>query len=184
MAASDQRSDIQLFEAFKKGDAGAFEALYDRYGDRIYGYLLALVGNGEEARDLSQQLFLELIARAKSTAIKGSFCGYVFAAARHRATDLLRRRSSAKGVAADFLVARRASGDSKFAERSAALNRAMAALPQETRELIVLKFYEDLTFAELGEVLGVPEKTADSRYRAAIEKLRRTLTSELKGPGQ
>jgi RNA polymerase sigma-70 factor (ECF subfamily) len=58
------------------------------------------------------------------------------------------------------------------------LSRALALLPEEQREAVILKIHGDLTFAEIGQAAGIPEATAKARYRYALEKLGRLVEKE------
>jgi RNA polymerase sigma-70 factor (ECF subfamily) len=143
------------------------ERLYDAYAPRLYPYVLSLVRNREDAEDVMQDLFVKLSKRGAALGKVQDMDAYLFAAARNEALRALRRRRPRRSlVELDLLAAPENPGSP--AEAAAALE----ALPPEQAEVVFLKVFEELTFKQIGEALGVSQDTAASRYRYAMEKLR------------
>jgi len=152
------------------GREEAFAALYDRHGPALYRVALALLGSREAAEDAVQDVFAALVRSRHKLAGVADLRAYLFAALRRAAARLASERK-ARPLVADVAAQPRCLN----AERAADLERALAALPPEQREVLALKIDGELTFAEIAVLLGVSANTAASRYRYALEKLRAAL---------
>ena len=153
-------------------------ALHDEHAAKVYHYLLALLGSRAEADDALQAVFVELIRRSASLGRIESPRTYLLAMARHCAGRMRKQAQRRRVVETDAGTVRllRANDPAQHdADETARLESAIMALPEEQREVLVLKVFEELTFREIGEVLNVSENTAASRYRYALDKLRERL---------
>ena len=158
-----------------EGREDSFAALFDRYGRPLYRVAWTLLRSRPDAEDAVQEVFLGVV-RARSTLGRvENLRAYLFAALRHAAARLAAGRK-AELLSPDGLPAREA-GTAKAIdpELSDLLERGLAALPEEQREVLSLKIDGGLTFAEVAAVLGIRPNTAASRYRYALEKLRAVL---------
>lgn len=131
--------------------------LWDQWASRLLGYMITITRDRARAEDALQNLFVKL---ASSRPGMRNPEVYLFRAARNEALRLKRREQPL----ADLDV---------FAPRPAdpEVLAALEQLPREQAEVVVLHVFEDLAFREIGEILGIPQDTAASRYRYAIEKL-------------
>jgi RNA polymerase sigma-70 factor (ECF subfamily) len=158
-----------------KCEKDTIEALYDEYGRRLFHYLLVLLGSTWAAEDALQELFLNLVRSENSLRDVKNMTGYLFASAKHISWRMLKRRKEEqveeRHDAGVILVA----PDEKSKPDAEQLSKAIAALPAEQREALVLKVYEDMTFEEIAAVAGTSPNTAASRYRYAIEKLKASI---------
>jgi RNA polymerase sigma-70 factor (ECF subfamily) len=167
-----------LRDRLAQGDPSAFAELYDACVDRVHHALVIRLGSRADADDALQETFLRLTrTRAKLSGVE-NLVAYVFTVARNEATRLLEtRRRQRTGV--DF-----ASVDDLFVEPSGADNdeawrdalwavAALGRLDPELRELVELKVYGGLTIREIGQVTGLPQGTVATRYRRALETMRR-----------
>src|SRR5689334_13564280 len=144
--------------------------LYDRVGRRLYAYVLSLTGDPSRSEDAVQDAFLRLLQYSPGRDVK-SLEGFLFTAARNLIFDAGRRQARRRDFPAPApMPLSRASG-----EIDEAASQALARLPEEQREAVVLKIYGELTFAEIGEVTGTSQDTAAGRYRLGLEKLARIL---------
>ena len=158
------------------GREEAFAALYDRFAARLYRTALRTLGRPEDAEDTVQEVFMAVVRSRRKLHEVRDLSAYLFAALR-RAARRRRARRAREPMASDLamdVVAKedRQRPDNPHRER---LARALAALPVEQRETIALKIDGELTFAQIGQVMGVSVNTAASRYRYALEKLRVAL---------
>jgi RNA polymerase sigma-70 factor (ECF subfamily) len=158
------------------------ERTYESFGAKLYHYLLGLLRSPADAEDALQTVFVKLAQRDKDEEI-GDLTSYLFSAARHEAIRIRDKRQSSRrreeeaqkgevvgGAAPELLAAT----EDREAERLK-LENALAGLPEDQREVVLLKVWEDLTFREIASVLGVPLDTAASRYRYALEKLKKAM---------
>jgi RNA polymerase sigma-70 factor (ECF subfamily) len=147
-------------------------ALYDRFGPPLYRLAWTMLGSRQDAEDAVQEVFLGLVRSRTTLQRVENLRAYLFAALRHMASRLTgRRRILGLPPEGSLAVASREERDIDAAPFGL-LERGLAALPSEQREVLSLKIDGELTFAEIGEVLGTSPKTAASRYRYALEKLR------------
>jgi RNA polymerase sigma-70 factor (ECF subfamily) len=147
---------------------------YDRYGARLYGYLVSLLRDTQAAEDVLQEVFCKLAAR-------GAFWGisdpehYLFRAAHNEARRRLKSRREGNVLSMRVRHRGEAKPQDTDTHEHAEIERALAALPPEQAEVIHLKVYERMTFARIGQLLGCSANTVASRYRYACEKLRKIL---------
>jgi len=164
--------DDALLAGLAAGDEGAFAALYDRFGARLFRVAHAFLGSREEAEDVVQDVFLDLVRSRASLARVRDLQAYVFASLRHAAA---RRGRRARPALADLDGIPSREETPAPDEERARLARAVSALPAAQREVLALHLDGEMTFAEIAATLGISINTAASRYRYAIEKLRAAL---------
>ena len=161
-----------LVERLAACDVSALADVYDAHAAVVYRLSLAILGHQEDAEDVLQDVFLALLS-ARSRHIR-NLRAYVLAAARNRAISLLRRRKRNQPIEHSLVSV---PADCMPEDRSLylALQRALDQLPIDQKEVVVLKIYCDMTFREISRVVRARHNTVASRYRYAIEKLRRIL---------
>jgi RNA polymerase sigma-70 factor (ECF subfamily) len=160
-----------LLAGLAAGHDAAFAALYDRDGAALFRVAVALLGCRADAEDAVQEVFVGLAQAGASLAAVENLRAYLFTALRHAAAKTAARRRDAR---------RRPFPDALAAPEPAApaderLERALAVLPADRREVIALKTDGGLTFREIAAVLGISPNTAASRYRYALAELRDAL---------
>ena len=171
-----------LGQRLASGDESAFAELYDACADRLHYYLTVRLGSTEDAADVLQETFLRLARRPGKFAGVSNPIAYAFVAARNQAARLWKRRTRqvrAPAAPAELLFVEAASDDLAARETAEAVSAALASLEDDLREIIELKIYGGLTFAEIAAVTRLPQGTAATRYRAGIERLRRMFAGEL-----
>jgi RNA polymerase sigma-70 factor (ECF subfamily) len=176
----DEASDESLILALRSGDRGAFQLVYESYKGDVAGLLAVMLGRQEGVCDLLHDVFVSLARRAASLAPDSNLKGYLLTAAANRARDhLARRREVAAGPEpADRILA--APVDEPWAvasrnEEADRLREAVLSLPEPQRLAVALRIYGGLTLKEIAAREGISENTAQSRYRYALERLRRCL---------
>lgn len=178
-------SDEELVEAFQGGDAAAFDVLVRRWDRKIHGAIYRVVGSDDEARDLVQEAFFKAFRALSGFKREARFSSWLYQIALNLCRDRLRRRKGRTFVSLDerdeagepLAVSRAASALETIEAQDLArtVERAMAELPPEQREVIVLKEYEGLTFVEIAEVLSVPVSTVKTRLYRGLVQLRERL---------
>lgn len=160
----------------------ALADLYDQYGAQVYQYLLFLLSSSTEAEDALQEVFCRLWQRRHAYPDIENPRIYLFRSARNEAYSRLRWRWRFKirlkryQEQRQLLVTNDAHEDN--VEEREAVSYALARLPIEQREVVVLKMYQNMTFEQIGTTLAISKNTAASRYRYALEKLNELLTAE------
>jgi len=172
---SDSAEDVDAtwLRRLARGDLSALGNIYDRHGRLVYRCALAILGSQADAEDAASTVFLRLARQGQRAARIRDLRRFLVAAARNEAISMLRRRRRQRDALERGAFLEPA--PDAQAERDA-LEGALAALPREQREVVVLKVFEGMTFAEIGRLVGVSPNTAASRYRYAIEKLRVMLS--------
>jgi len=181
-------TDDDLVEAFQAGDLSAFDDLVRRWDRKMQGAIYRIMGSEEEARDLSQETFLRAYRALKAFKGEARFSSWLYQVALNVCRDRMRRKRGRSFVSLDELDEAGQSlpaftGPSalEIAERNdvaRAVSAAVAALPEEQREVIVLKEYQGLTFLEIAEILGLPMSTVKTRLYRGLGQLRERLEQQ------
>lgn len=164
--------DEQCAARARSGDAGAFPELVRRYQDRVYRFLLRLTRSPDDARDLTQDTFMRAYQHLASWKHNAAFRTWLFRIARNAAFDLLRRGKVVEFVELDEDAPVEDSADGPLAavelrERYRMLEAALARLPTEQREILLLREIEELTYEEIAQVLELNPGTVKSRLARA-----------------
>ena len=173
----------------RRGDPDALTAVISRYQHRLYRYLLRLVREPAAADDLFQQTWLRVMEKIGRYDAGRSFEAWLFSVAHNLAIDFWRVRRGESlddaGEGGETPVARLRGGEPDALERlldferGAMLAASIGGLPAIHREVLTLRFEEDMKLEEIAEVAGIPLSTVKSRLRRALEGLR-AMESRLK----
>jgi RNA polymerase sigma-70 factor (ECF subfamily) len=172
-------TDEQLYADYLDGDAAAFERLYTRYREPVYGFLRRSGLAPSDVEDLYQDIWLG-IARAGNGFRGGNFRAWLYQVARNRLTDRFRRHQL-RPVAEPDQVAELADADPPLERRVAAadclerLRTALTGLPGDQRDAFLLREEAGLGLADIAAVVGAGIETVKSRLRYALRKLRAEL---------
>jgi len=176
-------SDEDLMLAVKAGDTAAFETLYRRHRDRLYAFLVRFTGNPATAQDLFQEAFLRVFRDRVSYEPRAAFTTWLFTIARHLFLDSLKRPSpvAASDVSRPAIdavpdPAPDALGHLEASERGVALRKALAALPDDDRAILLLSRFDGLRYAEIADILGMSAGAVKVRAHRALQTLRRSLS--------
>ncbi len=179
-----------LMLRFRSGDVRAFEILLQRHRQSVYEFVLRSVGffNAAQAEDLTQETFLRVVKQAATYEPRSKFTTWLFTLARNLCIDASRRRKHRKAQSLDapdeegHSLLERTSDGGMAVDRQAVsselrtrLERAIAELPEDQREVFLMRESADLSFKEIADVIGISENTVKSRMRYALEKLRASL---------
>lgn len=175
----------------RRGDPSAFEAILARYQHRLYRYLVRFVRDRALAEDLFQQCWLRVVQRIGQYDPRRNFEAWLFSVARNLAIDHLRRYKPesldepARGDSSEEpRVARLAAGGPSALdhvlerERAGRLEAALGLLPLIYREVLSLRFEEEMKLEEIAAVLDVPLSTAKTRLRRGLEQLRQVMEAQ------
>ena len=177
-------SDEELVEQFQQGDSSAFDALVRRWDRKVQGAIYRLVGPGEDVRDLSQETLLKAYRGLRTFKKEARFSSWLYQIALNVCRDRMRRGRGRSYVSFDELTdggespgeaGRSALELIESRDLSRQVAAAVAALPVEQREVIVLKEYQGLTFVEIAEALDVPLSTVKTRLYRGLGQLRQQL---------
>jgi len=186
MGSGEQKDDEALMEAYRDGDAGAFEVLYRRHRGGVYRYLLRQVRSAGEAEELFQDVWVNVVrARARYVA-RAKFTTWLYRIAHNRLIDHYRRGSLVFAPPAgedEEDPLERIPGDPGREPERQTIGRAqverflslLEALPPAQREAFVLHQEDSMSVDEIAAATGVNRETAKSRLRYALARLRQGM---------
>ncbi len=172
---SPEADDIELLHRAGSGDSAAFHALVDRHAQRLYRLAVSLIGNAADAEDVLQETFIGAFRGLRSFEARSSVKTWLTrilvlqAAQRNRGK---RRRPA--GSLEDSTPA--ASGSP---ETAMDVQAALGRLSPEHREILALREFEQMSYEEIAQVLGVPRGTVESRLHRARSEMREKLKDYL-----
>jgi RNA polymerase sigma-70 factor (ECF subfamily) len=187
-AALREASDEALMERFRDGEARAFEEILRRHGTPLYNFVLRYTKNTAVAEDIVQDVFARVVRNASGWEQRSKLSTWLYTIARNACIDAARRashrnhpsldqpmgadpegRALGETVATDNPGGDRGAMDTEF---RGALDKALAALPDEQREVFLMREVHHLPFKEIADITQVPVNTVKSRMRYALEGLR------------
>ena len=158
------------------GDAAAFAELIELHQRPLHYFLAKMVGNVQAADDLLQDVWFEVFRGIGRLADPGAFAAWLYQIARHRALRALRQRPPVAVSLQDVEVADDSDQDDVFtAEEAERIHVALDELPPQQREVLLLRFIEDMTYDDIAGVTGCQLGTVRSRIHYAKRALRRVL---------
>lgn len=172
-------TDVELMERIKASDPAALAELYDRHNGLVFGVVLRMLRNRDEAEEVLQDTFVQAWRRGGTYQRDlGSPAGWLVGIARNRAIDRLRAgavRFAAHESAAAESGAADLQGPAPRGEQHIDIRRALAALPLDERNLIEQAYFQGFTHSELAERHGIPLGTIKTRIRRGVQTLREHL---------
>ena len=176
-------ADEELMQLVYRGNADAFEVVYDRHADAAFSLAMRICGQRSVAEDVVQEAFLSLWrSGARYDRNRGSVRTWTLGIVHNRAIDSLRRRAVRdRGVVADDGIAERMPArertELEFARRDEAreIREALGQLPREQSHVIELAYFGGLTHMEIASMLDTPIGTVKGRMRLGLEKMRAAL---------
>lgn len=183
----ERPTDAELVRRYLDGDGDAFAELVRRHETRVYRIALRMTGRPEDARDATQEAFLSALRKLKSFRGEAAFSTWLHRVTVNACYDLLRKRqrqpiASEGGLEALELVAAPDADPADEVGAALEVRRALAAVPEEHRAVLLLHDVEDLGFDEIAEILGIPVGTAKSRLHRGRVALARALGEPTGGP--
>lgn len=188
LSQEEIRAEALLVEEARRVPA-AFGVLYERYVDRIYGYIYHRVGNVQEAEDLTARTFYRALDNLHSYEDRGApFAAWLFRIAHNLMANWHRDRSRRRFLSLDRLWSQRAENDSpeeqvEEEENREALWSAINRLPEERRNLLLWKFGSQMSNLEIGELMNKSESAIKSLYFRTLAALRQDLEARGWGGG-
>jgi len=173
-----------LLERAQQYDPDALATIYDQYAPRIYNYIYYRVGDARLAEDLTASVFLNVLEAIQSNrSWRSSFSGWLYRIAHNMVVDQFRRRGKLQELPLDERLVSMEEDPAKNAELSLEvewLEEAIRGLTDDQADVIVLKFIEGMTNAEVARVLGKTEGAIKSLQYRALASLRKKAESEEK----
>jgi RNA polymerase sigma-70 factor, ECF subfamily len=170
----DPRSDLELVRALNGGDAWAFDALYYRHRDWVVRLAHRFTGNADDALDVLQETFSYLFRKFPGFALTASMTTFLYPVVKNLSIGARRKRSRLaqlpeEGAVPDPPAPPRVDYDAERRELAAVL----ISLPEAQREVLLMRFVDGMSLAEIAEALGVPDGTVKSRIHNSIATLKK-----------
>lgn len=173
-------TDEQIVQRTLSGETEAFGLLIERWEKKIYSLALRMLGQSEDARDAAQDVFLTAYRNLRQFRGDARFSSWLYRIAINCCYNKLREKHAehapldeASAIAVEDPVVSRIQRQ-QVADR---VRRAVHALPPDLRQVVIMKEYEGLTFAEIAEILNIPVSTAKTRLYTGLDQLRKRLIS-------
>ncbi|MBI3948936.1 MAG: sigma-70 family RNA polymerase sigma factor [Acidobacteria bacterium] len=173
-----QLTDEQIVQRTLEGEIEAFSILVRRWEKKVYGLAYRMLGQYEDARDASQEIFLTVYRNLSKFRGDAKFSSWLYRIALNCCHNRLRERTmvTVPLEETELVVAEETiQGDLERKERVDRVRKALGALPYEMRQIIIMKEYEGLTFKEIAEILNIPVSTAKTRLYTGLDQLRQRL---------
>jgi RNA polymerase sigma-70 factor (ECF subfamily) len=179
-----QDNDVALMQAIVARDEAALAQLYDRYRAILFGLLMRILNNREEAEDVLQEVFLQVWRKAGDfDENRGRPFTWLVTLGRSRGIDRLRTLATRErvveaGAREVHEEISDAASDAFRSEQRGLVNDALAQLPEEQKRPLMLAYFEGLTQSEIATNLGAPLGTVKTRMRTGLMKLREQLAGK------
>jgi len=188
-----EKEDKELIKEFIAGNPKSLEIVIDRYLKPIFNYVYRITNERNETEDIVQEIFIKVWKNIRKFDQKQNFKTWIFTITRNTAIDWLRKR---KNVVFSELDPKTDSDDERsFAEKildieplpdeifmrkelEKELENALLKIKPNFREIIFLRYKEDLTFQEIAEIVDKPLNTVKSQWRRALQNLRKIIIEE------
>ena len=155
------------------GDAAAFEEIVGRYQQVLFTVAVRMLGDEEDARDAAQNTFVKVFEKLGTYDARHRFFSWIYRILVNECLNVRRRPSAVRTTAPleEDAVQGRDADLVEAAERRAAVKKAILELPELYREVIVLRHFAALSYDEMSEAIGIPQKTVKSRLYSARQQL-------------
>ena len=181
----DPRSlaDEDVMQIVRRGDARAFEVIYERHSAAAFSLAYRMMGTRSGAEDVTQDAFLSMWrSGARYDPARGSVRTWVLGIVHHRAIDALRRatvhnrrRAGDEGIEERFEARERTDVEAARREEAGAVRGALSSLPPDQVQVIELAYFGGFTHTEIADMLDAPVGTVKGRMRLGLKKMRAQL---------
>lgn len=175
--------DRELLLRLRDGEIGSFDAIFEKYRRGILAYVMGITHDRQLSEDITQECFVQLVKHRDRVDPKRGMNGWLYRVARNRAIDLVRHRKF-EVPTEDTVLTRHAEEEGlapaphialAAKEARGEMQVALQKLSESERELLMLRFYGDLTFKEIARIVKRPLGTVLWKSRRALEKLRNEM---------
>jgi RNA polymerase sigma-70 factor (ECF subfamily) len=176
-------ADEDVMQLVRRGDARAFEIIYERHSAAAFSLAYRMMGTRAGAEDVTQDAFLSLWrAGARYDRARGSVRTWVLGIVHHRAIDALRRatvhdrrRAGDEGIEERFEARERTDVEAARREEAGTVRNALGSLPADQCQVIELAYFGGFTHTEIADMLDAPVGTVKGRMRLGLRKMRAQL---------
>lgn len=172
-----EQSDGQLLENIGKGDRKAFEQLFNRYWESLFAAAMHRLQSNQLAKDVLQELFIELWEKHETLNIRSNVSGYLFTALKHRVINKIKAeatREKYEKMTIRFYEINEFATEHQFSKDylQEKMEKEVEQLPDRCREVFELSRIEQLSHKEIGQQLNISPKTVENHIGRALKVLR------------
>ena len=164
-------SDQQLIESINRGDSEAFESLYYRYRDWVYNLAWRNTRNDTDSLDVLQETFTYLLGKFPGFSLTASMTTFLYPVVRHLSLNISRKNRRFISGEENLEEIPASISDESSGSRSE-LDAVIRILPEQQREILLMRFVDDMDLKEIAAALDAPLGTIKSRLHRALETLR------------
>ncbi len=181
MSLADKLSDEDLVLFVREKDKEAYGFIIDRYEKRIFYYINRLINNPEEARNLTQQTFVNAYVNIYSFDKNKKFSSWVYRIAHNLAVNWLKRKKASISLSQNEVIASKLASEIDVFEEAAGnefndkINSLLTELPVKFKEPFVLRYFEKKSYDEISDILRKPKSTIGTLLQRAKEILKKEL---------
>ena len=170
--AETSRSEVELVTAINRGDAAAFEALYFRHRDWVAALAYRFTRDSDASLDVMQETFLYFLRKFPGFRLTANIKTFLYPAVRNLSIAARRKAARYQATAAELEQLEHAAAPPAAGAEAADLQIVLSALPEEQREVLLLRFVDGLNLAEIAQAMDIPLGTVKSRLHKALQTLR------------
>lgn len=176
--------DEQIVKSVLNGQAEAFGLLLDKYSGLIFRYFAGMLGPGDgRIDDLCQETFTAAYSGLPSLDNKANFKAWLLGIAANKMRSEFRSRKKDRTIAANITFEEKLSdeeigSDIREVRIKELVEKAMSGLPEEMKQVIILKYFNELSYEEIAEILNVPKSTVRGRMHRAYQTLKTIFQDE------
>ncbi|MFC5602018.1 RNA polymerase sigma factor [Sporosarcina koreensis] len=172
----------RLIQQVLAGDKQAYAHIINKYKNQLYATILRMTKNPQDAQDLVQDAFIKVYRNLGKYDASGSFSSWLYRVAINHCMDEFRKKrySTIQVEIDEAKVVNREHPEVVFLkkEKSRQLERLIATLPEDERLIILLRYVNEISYEEIGEVMDVPLSTVRNKLHRAKKKMRETVKRE------
>ncbi len=176
----DRIDDNILVRRCLQGDKKAFEEIVDRYQKTVFNAAFRILNDYEDAADVAQSVFIRVYENLEKFSARYKFFSWLYKITVNESLNFLKQRKQIGGIAAEEVADAKTPEDLyKDVELSESIQQALMQIGLDYRLVIVLRYFQDLSYNEISYVLDTPEKTIKSRLFTARNLLKNIMSEEI-----
>jgi RNA polymerase sigma-70 factor (ECF subfamily) len=183
--------DNSLVGLVKAGHSEIYDEIVKRYEKKLFSYIYRLVGNKEEAEDILQNVFVKAYRNIRTFDIERKFSSWIYRIAHNEAINFLKKKNKKKFISWEDIVTSKDKIETKSEERSPIdvwirkesaieVKKAMERLPEKYRKVLMLRYFSEKSYEEIGKTLKSPVNTVGTLINRAKKKLM-AIINEMEG---
>ena len=168
------QSDNTLMEQVREGDSRKLAMLFERHHEALFRYFLRMTGDRPYSEDMVQEVFFRVLKYRGTYRQEAQFTTWMYRIARNAHIDNLRRRKWEVPMEEDWDAPGPPAESPEKRQEAEVVRRALLAIPEDKRELLIMTRYQEMKYEQIAEVLGVEVGTVKVRIHRALRSLRET----------